>query len=108
MTYKTIENALKASRGQLSLSNIVSGRFYHYSKGYTKLVIKDIDLAGLLSTIGGNKDYSHAIKRYVAAGSSCGIMSRLIYDNDKWNYCAGQDYTAEMNTIRKILREVNK
>ena len=108
MTYKTIENALKSSRGQMSLNNIVTGRFNHYSKGYTKLVIKDIDLKGLLSTIGGNKDYSIEMRRYIAAGSSCGIMSRLIYNKDKWNYCAGQDYTAEMNTIRKILREVNK
>jgi hypothetical protein len=114
MTYKTIKNASKASSHTLTLNNIMGGRFYHKTKGWTSLKISGLDLVtsleinDLLDVIGGRKNYSILLRRYINNGTSYGILSRLTYDTKHgWSYCAGQDYTAELNTIRKILREGN-
>lgn len=107
MTYKNIQNAAKKTN-QLTLNNLISNRFYHKKLGWIKLNINDIDLDSLVSLIGGRGyNYSSLIKDYIEWGSSYGILDRLIYSTDRkrWEYIAGQDYTAELNTIRKIFRE---
>lgn len=35
--------------------------------------------------------------------SQYGILERLIKENGKWTYCAGQSYTDEIKTIRNII-----
>lgn len=32
-----------------------------------------------------------------------GILSRIMQDSHGWSYCAGQDYTEEIKTVRKII-----
>ena len=32
-----------------------------------------------------------------------GILSRLILDEHGWYYCAGQDYTSEIKTVRDCI-----
>ena len=112
MTYKTIDNALAKTRGNyITLSDIIYGRFFHIKKGYTDLKISGLDLNdalhinNLLDVIGGRKNYSILLRRLISGGKSCGILERLVYNGNRWAYIAGQDYTAELNTIRKILRE---
>lgn len=35
---------------------------------------------------------------------NCGIMRRLTKESDgSWDYCAGQDYTAEIKTVRNVI-----
>ncbi len=36
---------------------------------------------------------------------SFGILERLIKENGKWGYCAGQSYTDEIKTVRNIILE---
>lgn len=33
----------------------------------------------------------------------CGILARLLKDEHGWEYCAGQDYTAEIKTVRDVI-----
>ena len=112
MTYKTIDNALKKVKSNyITLDDVINGRFYHVNKGHTDLKISGLDLDkslhinNLLGVIGGRKNYSIRLRYLIARGKSCGILERLIYDGKKWSYIAGQDYTGEINYIRKILRE---
>ena len=107
MTYKTIVNARKKSTGHITLSSLISNRFYHTSKGWTALHITgSISLDGLVSLIGGRGyNYKRLLSDYISHGYNYGILERIIFDGGKWSYIAGQDYTAEMNTIRKILRD---
>jgi len=110
MTYKTIQNAFKKSRGQITFSDILNKRFFHSSKGYTDLKITDsIAIGSLISLIGGRgNDYKMLISDYISfSRHSYGIFDRLVFNGKKWSYIAGQDYAAELNTIRKILREGN-
>ncbi len=108
MTYKTIKNASMRAVNNITLDNIISKRFKHITRGHTDLNIKgDIDLSGLLRVIGGRDDYSLRLRRLIAGGHSWGILERFIYKpKSGWAYCAGQDYIAELNTIRKLLRGV--
>lgn len=32
-----------------------------------------------------------------------GILSRIILDEHGWSYCAGQDYTSEIKTVRDCI-----
>lgn len=32
-----------------------------------------------------------------------GILDRLIYENFKWSYCAGQSYPDEIRLIRRLI-----
>ena len=32
-----------------------------------------------------------------------GILNRLILDEHGWSYCAGQDYTSELKTVRDCI-----
>ena len=106
MTYKTIGNACnKALDKNITFGNIMSKRFYHKDKGWTNLTIHEFDMSGLLDVIGGTLDYRRLIMDYIRYGRDYGIFNRLIFNGKKWSYCAGQDYVAEMNTIRKILRD---
>ena len=34
---------------------------------------------------------------------SFGIYNRLIKENDKWSYCAGQSYVDEIKTLRNCI-----
>ena len=107
MTYKTIVNARKKSTNYITLSNLISNRFYHTSKGWTALHITDsINIDGLVALIGGRgHNYKRLLSDYISYGRDYGILERVIFNNGKWSYIAGQDYTSEMNTIRKILRD---
>ena len=106
MTYKTIRNACKKQlHGNITFGDLVSKRFYHKTKGWVDLTVFDLDMIGLLDVIGGRGDYRRLVMDYLHYGKSYGILERLIFNGKRWQYIAGQDYVAEMNTIRKILRE---
>lgn len=107
MKYLNITNATKkAYNKSITFNELVCKRFYHVTKGHSKLHIEDVDLRGLRDLIGGRGyNYLRLLKDHIAYGSSYGILERLIFDGKRWSYCAGQDYVAEMNTLRKILRE---
>lgn len=102
MRYKHIKNALKqAQYGQITLDNILSGRFYHKTKGWTNIKIDDIELDALVDRLGGrNREYIKARILYV---KSIGILERLYYDKHGWHYCAGQDYPSELRFIRNYI-----
>ncbi len=104
MTYKNIVNASKKERNKkISFGDIIAGKFFHKEKGYTKFKIKDIKVDELLKVLGGRKIKVSDIYFYIKHGSNYGILGRLIFSKNRWNYIAGQDYTAELATIRKII-----
>lgn len=107
MRYKNITNACKKSHfGGINLSNIISERFYHTKKGWTKLLIDDFKIDELVSVIGGRgNDYKRLIEYMIDHKITYGIFERLNFNGKRWSYIAGQDYTAELNLIRKLLRD---
>ncbi len=45
-----------------------------------------------------------SILTYSASGlEGFGIYSRLMKENGKWSYCAGQSYTDELRTVRNCI-----
>lgn len=103
MKYKTIKNACKkANRGEISLNNLISGRFDHVKKGWTLLRVDDIELEKLLDVIGGRK--RDLIRQRIFNCGTYRIFDRLTYHiKYGWSYCAGQDYPGELATIRKLI-----
>ena len=107
MTYSNINNATKKAPGEtITLSNLISKRFYHSKKGNTDLNIKDIEIDKLVALIGGRGvNYERLIKNAINLEINFGIYARIAYSGNRWHYIAGQDYTSEMNLVRKLLRE---
>lgn len=105
MRYKTIASAAKASLAkEISLRTLISGSFYHKKRGWSNLSITDVDLDGFRDVIGrGKYDYGELALNYT--GRNYTVFDRFVYRPPKgWMYIAGQDYSAELNVIRKILR----
>ena len=106
MTYKTLENACKKSISKkITFSDLVSRRFYHEKKGHTKLAIKNIDFLAIIKAIGSKTLLISDLEYYIEHGKNYGILERLSFNGKRWSYTAGQEYTSEIKTIRKILKE---
>lgn len=67
------------------------------------------DIYQLVSLIGRRcslrtKQRLTSVLTYDAMKLPCyGIFERLMFEQYEWSYCAGQDYTAEIKTIRNII-----
>jgi hypothetical protein len=107
MKYKTIQNACKKAQfNQITLSNLISGRFYHVSKGWTKLSIDEKELNMLRDELGGKYDLLRPLMDIINYnGSNYGIFERVVFNGKRWGYIAGQDYPSELRTVRKLIRE---
>ena len=105
------QHGTKAQRTALScdteftIDDLNNGYYYGSRRPvFRSLITKDID--ELVTLLGGRKKeklrsalmYNHQAIPHWAA-------TRLSYtpSTKRWGYCAGQDYTAELNQIRKAL-----
>jgi glutathionyl-hydroquinone reductase len=98
---------------QTSIYNVLNNRAYVKGIGHTTVMfskeIKDILLKLTVEVIGGNK--STSVRRFLANGQyrhyTLERMFIECYDNIiSVNYCAGQDYRAEMQDLRRFIYTV--
>ncbi len=118
-TIKTLKQALKLSKTQLTASNVLNGNIYTV-KGWEKFKISE-DLKKSLAlqiseVLGGREVTKNKVYNNLRFGgvSHWGLdrilitKRRLSTDKRKFkicvNYCAGQDYVAECNEIRTDLK----
>jgi len=94
------------NRSQLTAQQVLNGQLYGpqgwesvtIAPEFRKQVIND-----LCTVYGGRKqaDLKHALNR--STPPQHWAISRTFYEGDRWAYCAGQDYPAELNQLRKYL-----
>lgn len=68
-----------------------------------------VDISELVALIGSRcslqtKNRLASILTYESSKlPNYGIFERLMFNDHSWSYCAGQDYRAEIKTIRNII-----
>jgi hypothetical protein len=71
--------------------------------------LKESDIDSIVRLVGNRCHYKtkarlSTILTYWPSGiEDCGIMRRLTKENGTWAYCAGQDYQAEIKTVRNVI-----
>ena len=114
--FKTLNGLCKSlDCGVLSYDNFVSGRAIFLSKkGYGQWCAFELDskarrefAEGIAKVLWARPDEEkvRAVLNY--SGKNYGIFRRLWYDarykRKNFEYCAGQDYDAEIRTVRKLI-----
>ncbi len=98
---------------QTSIYNVLNNRAYIKGIGHTKVMfskeIKDILFKLTVDVIGGRN--SQKVRRFLANGEYKHFaLERMFIEsyngNISVNYCAGQDYTAELSDLRKFIYKV--
>jgi hypothetical protein len=116
ITYKKLENMVnKTYFKQITLNNLVSGRFSHNSNGWIKFNIRE-DLSSHIDAIadivgGRKKELLKANLHFMINNNlgGCGLFDRMVYSYNKytkkynWHYIAGQDFVSEVKTFREII-----
>lgn len=51
------------------------------------------------------KKLQNRLERFSGSVPVYGVIDRLLYERGQWQYCAGQSYTDEIRTVRKIFLE---
>ena len=112
----TLFEAAQAGYTNLNLNSVIYQKASHKDRRYSETVDLELtkqDIENILRILGGhqktkysiacNLEHPHRIK-------PGGILERLMYDvstvfpEGHWHYCAGQDYPAEINTVRGLLK----
>jgi len=100
LRYTTLKGLISKT-SQYSLNTFLSGRMYHNKKGHIKIKLTEKLTEQINSLFGGflNRNISYNKGYY-------GIFDRLIINkrNLEVQYIAGQDYTAELRTLRGCFR----
>jgi hypothetical protein len=114
--YKHLTSLIKAtSHKRITLNNLISGRAYFEKGGWEKFTyeLNEKDIDSIKGILGGRKDtpqrIDSALRYRLGNIAQCGILDRLYVRKAKgknvyWSYCAGQDYTAELKTVRDHLK----
>lgn len=118
-TLKSLKQAKNISKNQLNAQDLINGQIYT-SKGWESFKLSDNfkkELASLISeTLGGWQNTKTRVFNAIYYGKPQHWgLSRLIvskyknYKDKRKNiycieYCAGQDYTYELNLIRTALK----
>ena len=113
INYKTLRGLVKQSiYDSISFNDFKRGQFYHKTHGRVKFRLpeeeKDKAYEMFASAVYSNGK-ANAYKLWQYGGRSYGILERLTIICKSYgfrgDYCAGQDYTSEIRTIQKIIRE---
>lgn len=103
--YKTVAGMASQTK-QLTAQEVLDGRFCHIKHGWINCKLEldamEVFFQDMLAIIGGKKRnvVSTAI-RYRRPNHW--TLKRIIWSNGHWQYYAGQDYTSELNQLRKYL-----
>lgn len=113
-SYKTIRGLMRQKHyAFLSVTDILSGEYYHKYGWYQKFVLTDDALREFTDGICGtlnmkDKDYVFDNVRFGRI-KDCGILERIGVERLSsgklhYTYTAGQDYPSEARFVRKLLR----
>lgn len=107
-TIKTIKQAQKIEQNQLNVQKLLNGRLYT-SEGWQSFKISDElreEIAEKVSELlGGRKVTREAIYHTLKSERPQHWgLSRIHIKGERFSYCAGQDYPAELAAIRKALK----
>lgn len=112
----TFTEAAQAGFIDLNINSLINQKASHKDRRYSEpieLKLTETDIASILGILGGHKKTKYAIAcklEHPYRITPCGILARLMFDvsetfpDGHWQYRAGQDYPAEINTVRGILR----
>ena len=111
--FKSIEQlnkAIEKANGQLTFEMLLNQRAY-FGKGWEYFNISDEVKRETISLVidevlGGWKKHKDTMN-YVLNNvplSHWGLQ-RILYSNNRWSYCAGQDYSSELKSIREYIRK---
>lgn len=94
---------------QFTLDNLVHNRAHIPNDGWRDISIEqsffDESIDSIVDLIGGNQGTKNTIRFNLRNRPiNSWFTNRFVYYNDRWIYIGGQDYTAEMKEIRKILK----
>lgn len=88
---------------EISINDIQRGRYYRTNDPVFR-DITDNDITELVDLLGGRKkDQLKSALRYNLEAVPHWAQERIVYNHGRWSYTAGQDYTNELNLIRKAL-----
>lgn len=107
-TYKNVKCMGKVV-DNISLYTLLTKSAYHNKNGWVRITLKEYPIEAIAEVVGGHnltkmeRNIECLIDNNTHIG---GIAKRLMYDvkRDCWSYCAGQDYTAEIASLRKLIR----
>ena len=104
--YKTLRGLLRANGLRyLTLSDYLSKRIYSEKHGWMQFELSDDADLQFVSGIAGVlwvRPNDEQLRR-VAYAHPMGILRRLWYNGRRFEYCAGQDYDAEIRYIRRTI-----
>lgn len=112
----TIKEAAQQGFIELNLNSVIKQQAPHKDRHYredVELTLTEEDVSAILKILGGHSKTKDKIAYNLTHPyniRSCGILDRLMFDisdtfpEGRWHYCAGQDYPAEINTVRGLLK----
>ena len=111
--YKTLEGLVRQTQSkQVTLSNLISGRFYHKTKGWTNFKVApellDTIVDGIIEALAmRNKIKAESNLKMMIGLHICnyGVYNRVVYTGGRWHYIAGQDYSSEIRRLRALIYE---
>lgn len=107
--YKTLKGLLSQTvYNTISLNELNSGRIYLINRGFCNFELQDEEKEMayklIASVIYSKNPDSHIY--HISTARNYGIFDRVrINKRVKGEYCAGQDYNAEIRTIQHLIRK---
>lgn len=106
--YKTLRGLLGQCNHYFTYSDFISGHFCHKNAGWVKFRLSPEareDFAERLAGAVWDRIPANAVRRILDTNRrNYGIFSRLwVNKRGEGDYCAGQDYTSEIRTIRGLI-----
>ena len=105
---KTVQEVLLLTNRDVTLSQVNSGRIFTDNWEDCKISLSNEDINSIADLLGGWERTKNAVKR--ALRNVGNMRSKWYFERisfckhtNRWTYCAGQDYPAELAQIRKDL-----
>lgn len=107
-TAMTIRQVIELTKKSVNLSMVNSGRIFTDNWQDCKIELSEQDKEDIVNLLGGWERTKVNVRRaldYIGSMRSKWFLERIYFCNisNRWAYCAGQDYTAELALIRKEL-----
>ena len=103
----TLKNAARSTT-QLNASEVINKRYHNKLTGWSKLNLSDTEqekfIRKLVDAIGGRKK-TYLIRLFTYSRPNHWALRRFFISpsDGRITYCAGQDYIAELNELRRYL-----
>lgn len=113
--FKTLEEILKAVDYELSVQQLINEKVHLKGLGWSKIELsnelKDLIINKTVDILGGHQKTKVLTSKALEFRTPQHWTLSRMFVNDYGNgarisYCAGQDYTSEMRTGRKAIKEM--